>query len=209
MTAGFAQQSTKYGGTVPQENPLSTRHTGQAPLPAVPTPQVPAYTASDQATYSPVHAAGTDVEATIKSTEDAAAPFWSQGIPGFSVGGAIDSSVAENPYLPTAAISVRSTPIIGYTGANTSFMLASGVPAAGMSTLSAATAVGATTVTVGTGSNFTAGQPFFVDTGLNIETGWITSVSGNTITLNAPLTAGARERGPVPRERGSARRVHR
>ena len=56
-----------------------------------------------------------------------------------------------------------------------------------MSTTTAATAVGATTVPVATGANFTAGQPFFVDTGLNIETGWITAVSGNTITLNAPL----------------------
>ena len=83
---------------------------------------------------------------------------------------------------------IRSTPVLGYTGAHTSFAFASGVPAAGMSTTSAATAVGATTVPVASGAVFTAGQPFFIDTGSNIETGYITAVSGNTITLNAPLT---------------------
>src|SRR6202000_2556454 len=55
VTAGFAQQSAKYAGTVPQENPLRYNQTGSAPLPAVPTPNVPAYSASDQATFSPVH----------------------------------------------------------------------------------------------------------------------------------------------------------
>jgi PKD repeat protein len=57
-----------------------------------------------------------------------------------------------------------------------------------MSTTTAATAVGATTVPVATGANFTAGQPFFIDTGNSVETGYITAVSGNNITLNAPLT---------------------
>jgi hypothetical protein len=189
VTAGFAQQSTKYGGTVPAENPLNmATSNGSAPLPAVPTPNVPAYSASDQATYSPVHAAGTGDEALIKSTEDAAGSFWSAGIAGFSVGGDIDSNLTENPYPASTAAAIRSTPVLGYTGAHTSFALASGVPAAGMSTTSAATAVGATSVPVAAGANFTAGQPFFIDTGSNLETGWITSISGNTITLNAPLT---------------------
>src|SRR5206468_7848933 len=86
VTAGFAQQSTKYGGTVPQENPLRYNQTGSAPLPAVPTPFVPAYTASDQASFSPVHPASTAPEAQASTHEDEASIFWNLGIPGFSVG---------------------------------------------------------------------------------------------------------------------------
>jgi hypothetical protein len=188
VTAGFAQQSTKYGGTVPQENPLRYDHTGSAPLPAVPTPFVPAYTASDQSTFSPVHPAGTAPEAQILSTEDDAASFWNLGIPGFSVGGIQDSNIDENPYPSTTSAAIRSTPVLQYSGGGTSFELASNVPAAGMSTLSAPTAIGDTTVTVGAGTNFTAGQPFFVDTGSNLEVGKIAAVNGNTLTLAAPLT---------------------
>jgi hypothetical protein len=188
VTAGFAQQSVKYGGTVPQENPLRYDHTGSAPLPAVPTPNVPAYTGSDQASFSPVHPAGTASEAQILSTEDDAASFWNLGIPGFSVGGIQDSNIDENPYPSTTSATIRSTPVLQYSGGGTSFELASGVPAAGMSTLSAPAAIGDTTVTVGTGANFTAGQPFFVDTGSNLEVGKISDVNGNTLTLAAPLT---------------------
>ena len=195
VTAGFAQQSAKYGGTVPQENPLrysvSGSQAGNAPagiglLPT--TPNVPAYSASEQAAFSPVHAAGTAPEAEMLSNEDPAAAFWTRGIPGFSVGGIQDSNIVENPYASTTADSIRSTPVLAYSGGGTSFEFGSGVPVAGMSTTTAATAVGATTVPVATGANFTPGQPFFIDTGSNVETGWITAVSGNNITLNAPLT---------------------
>src|SRR4051812_28953000 len=55
VATGFAQQSAKYDGLIPQENPLRYNHIGSAPLPFVDTPLVPAYTASDRATYSPVH----------------------------------------------------------------------------------------------------------------------------------------------------------
>jgi PKD domain len=192
VTAGFAQQSTKYGGTVTQENPLRYNGTGSVPgglaSPLLPTqPSVPAYSASDQATYSPVHAAGTAPESEILSTEDPAAAFWQKGIPGFSVGGDLDSNSVENPYASSVSSTVKSTPILAYTGGGTSFELGTGVPAAGMSTLTAATAVGATSVTVANGGNFTDGQPFFIDTGSNLETGVITGTSGNTITLGAPL----------------------
>ena len=188
VTAGFAQQSAKYGGTVPQENPLRYNHTGSAPLPAVPTPSVPAYTPSDQATYSPVHPAGTDVEAMESTHEDDAASFWSLGIPGYSVGGDIDSNIAENPYPSTTSAAIRSTPVLSYTGAGTAFEFASSVPAAGMTTLSAASAIGASTVTVASAANLIAGQPFFVDTGLNLETGQITNIAGTTVTVSPPLT---------------------
>jgi PKD domain-containing protein len=187
VTAGFAQQSAKYGGTVPQENPLRYDHTGSAPLPAVPTPDVPAYTASDQATYSPVHAAGTAVEAQESSHEDEASIFWNLGIPGFSVGGDQDSNIDENPYPATTSASIRSTPVLQYTGGGTSFELASNVPTAGMTVLAAPTAVGDTTVTVASSANLIAGQPFFVDTGLSLETGVISSITGNVVTLNHPL----------------------
>jgi len=187
VTAGFAQQGAKYGGTVPQENPMRYNHTGSAPLPAVPTPNVPAYTASDQSTYSPVHAAGTAVEAQESTHEDEASIFWNQGIPGFSVGGVQDSNIDENPYPSTVSASVRSTPVLQYGGGGTAFELGSGVPAAGMTTLNGATAVGATTVTVASATNLVAGQPFFVDTGLNLETGVISSIAGTTVTITPAL----------------------
>jgi len=187
VTAGFAQQSDKYGGTVPQENPLRYDHTGSAPLPAVPTPSVPAYTASEQASFSPVHAAGTAVEAQESTHEDEASIFWNLGIPGFSVGGVQDSNIDENPYPATTDASIRSTPVLQYTGGGTSFELASNVPTAGMTVLTAPTAAGDTTVTVASTANLIAGQPFFVDTGLSLETGVISSISGTTVTLNHPL----------------------
>src|SRR3954470_12690604 len=60
VTAGFAQQSAKYSGAIKQENPLRYNAAGSAPgalnPPQAPqTPTVPAYTATDQATYSPVN----------------------------------------------------------------------------------------------------------------------------------------------------------
>jgi hypothetical protein len=193
VTAGFAQQGAKYNGTVPQENPLRYDRTGSAPLPAVATPNVPAYTASDQSSFSPVHAAGTAVEAQESTHEDEASLFWNRGIPGFSVGGVQDSNIDENPYPSSIAASVRSTPILQYTGGGTSFELGSGVPAAGMTTLAAASAAGDTNVKVASVTNVIAGQPIFVDTGLNLETGVIATVgtagaAGTGVTLTAPLT---------------------
>src|SRR4051794_36404686 len=90
VTTGFAQQSTKYDGKVPQESPLRYNATGSAPAaltladgshPLPQTPYVPAYTATEQSQYSPVHPAGTAPEAQILSTEDDAAAFWNLGIP--------------------------------------------------------------------------------------------------------------------------------
>jgi hypothetical protein len=196
VASGFAQQSTKYGGTVPQENPLRYNGTGSAPgglsagnggpqLPS--TPNVPAYTPSEQAQYSPVHPAGTAPEAQILSTEDDAAAFWNLGIPGFSVGGVQDSNADENPYAASVSASRKATPVLQYTGGGTAFELASNVPAGGMTTLGAASAAGDTTVTVASATNLTAGQPFFVDTGQNLETGWIQSIAANVVTLAAPL----------------------
>ncbi len=188
VTAGFAEQSSKYGGTVPQENPLRYNHTGSAPLPAVPTPFVPAYTASDQSIYSPVQAAGTAPEAQESTHEDEASIFWNLGIPGFSVGGVQDSNIDENPYASAVADSRKATPILQYTGGGTAFELASNVPAAGMTTLAAASAAGDTNVTVASAANLVAGQPFFVDTGSNLEVGQIASIAGSVVTLAAPLT---------------------
>jgi hypothetical protein len=192
ITAGFAQQSAKYSGTVPQENPLRYNHTGSAPLPAVPTPDVPAYTPSDQSSFSPVHPAGTAPEAQESSTEDEASIFWNLGIPGFSVGGVQDSNIDENPYPSTASAAIRSTPILQYSGGGTAFELASNVPAAGMTTTAAASAVGDTNVKVAAVTNLVAGQPFFIDTGQNLEIGQIATVgtsgaTGTGVTLTAPL----------------------
>ena len=192
ITAGFAQQSAKYGGTVPQENPLRYNHTGSAPLPAVPTPDVPAYTPSDQSSFSPVHPAGTAPEAQESSTEDEASIFWNLGIPGFSVGGVQDSNIDENPYPSSISTAIRSTPILQYSGGGTAFELASNVPAAAMTTTAAANAVGDTNVKVASVTNLVAGQPFFIDVGQSLETGVIASVgtagaTGTGVTLTAPL----------------------
>jgi hypothetical protein len=204
VTAGFAQQSAKYNGQVPQENPLRYGNgaaAGSAPAglpasaggPQLPqTPYVPAYTASEQATYSPVHAAGTQPESQILSTEDDAAAFWSLGIPGFSVGGVQDSNIVENPYAATVSAAIRATPILQYAGGGTGFELASGVPTAGMTTLAAASAVADMNVKVASVTSLTAGQPIFIDVGQALEVGQIASVgtagaAGTGVTLTAPL----------------------
>src|SRR3954464_4995168 len=79
VSAGFTQQSTKYNGSIKQENPLRYNGAGSAPGGLTPanggpqapqTPTVPAYTASDQADYVTLHPAGTAPEAQILSNED-------------------------------------------------------------------------------------------------------------------------------------------
>src|SRR3954454_3589227 len=200
VTAGFTQQSTKYNGSIKQENPLRYNGAGSAPGGLTPanggpqapqTPTVPAYTASDQATYSPVHPAGTAPEAQILSTEDPAAALWSQGIPGFSVGGVQDTNSVENPYPATTSDAIKATPVIQHMG-GTSLQMGSNTPAAGMTTAAAATDAGATNVKVAAVTGLVAGQPFMVDTGQNLEVGRIATVgtagaTGTGVTLTAPL----------------------
>jgi hypothetical protein len=225
VTAGFAQQSTKYNGSVKQENPLRYDASGSAPGalgaaaggPQKPqTPTVPAYTAADQAQYSPVHPAGTAPEAQILSTEDPAAAFWTQGIPGFSVGGIQDTNSVENPYPATTSDALKATPVIQHMG-GTSLQMGQG--GGGTQPVLnpivntwAAVAAGDTTVkvrllTTGSGSNqtlvpptttFAVGQPIMIDTGQNLEVGQIKAIDPTvngtvadggwgTITLTAPL----------------------
>ncbi len=201
VTAGFAQQSGKYNGAVKQENPLRYNGTGSAPGglstanggPQTPqTPTVPAYTASDQATYSAVHPAGTAPEAQILSTEDPAAPFWSAGIPGFSVGGIQDTNIVENPYPASTSDAIKSTPVIQHLGGTSLQIGNESSLTAGMTTATAASESGATNVKVAAVTNLVAGQPFMVDTGLNLEVGQIESVgtagaTGTGVTLTSPL----------------------
>jgi hypothetical protein len=201
VTAGFAQQSTKYNGSIKQENPLRYNGTGSAPGglsaanggPQTPqTPTVPAYTAADQATYSPVHPAGTAPEAQILSTEDPAAALWNQGIPGFSVGGVQDTNSVENPYPASTSDSIKATPVIQHLGGTSLQIGNESSLTAGMTTSSAATAAGDTNVKVAAVTNLVAGQPFMVDTGQSLEVGQIASVgtagaTGTGVTLTAPL----------------------
>jgi hypothetical protein len=213
VTAGFAQQSSKYNGTVKQENPLRYNGAGSAPAglsaaaggPQLPkTPLVPAYTASDQATYSPVHPAGTAPEAQILSTEDPAAALWGQGIPGFSVGGVQDTNSVENPYPATTSDSIKATPVIQHLGGTSLQIGNEGSLSGTMTTVAAASAAGDTSVKVTaltTGSpptavplttSFAVGQPLMIDTGQNLEVGQIASIGtagagGTGITLTAPL----------------------
>src|SRR3954470_20012143 len=205
VTAGFAQQSAKYNGSVKQENPLrydaGTGNSGSAPGaltaaqggPQMPsTPTVPAYTASEQAAYSPVHPAGTAPEAQILSTEDPSAAFWNSGIPGFSVGGVQDTNAVENPYPASTSDAIKSTPVIQHLGGTSLQIGNESSQTAGMTTSSAATDAGATNVKVAAVTAFVAGQSFMVDTGQNLEVGQIASVGtagagGTGITLTAPL----------------------
>lgn len=198
VTAGFAQQSAKYNGSVKQENPLRYNGAGSAPgaiagNPQLPqTPTVPAYTAAEQATYSAVHPAGTAPEAQILSTEDPAAALWSQGIPGFSVGGVQDTNSVENPYPTTTSDAIKATPVIQHLGGTSLQIGNESSLTGGMTTSSADTAVGDTNVKVAAVTNLVAGQPFMVDTGQNLEVGQIASVgtagaTGTGVTLTAPL----------------------
>ncbi len=198
VTAGFAQQSAKYNGSIKQENPLRYNGAGSAPgaiagNPQLPqTPTVPAYTASDQTTYSPVHPAGTAPEAQILSTEDPAAALWSQGVPGFSVGGVQDTNSVENPYPASTSDAIKATPVIQHMGGTSLQIGNESSLTGGMTTSSAATAAGDTNVKVAAVTNLVAGQPFMVDTGQNLEVGQIDSVgtagaTGTGVTLTAPL----------------------
>src|SRR3954470_13935160 len=201
VTAGFTQQSTKYNGSIKQENPLRYNGAGSAPGGLTPanggpqapqTPTVPAYTASDQATYSPVHPAGTAPEAQILSTEDPAAALWSQGIPGFSVGGVQDTNSVENPYPASTSDAIKSTPVIQHLGGTSLQIGNEGSLTAGMTTSAAAADAGATNVKVAAVTNLVAGQPLMIDTGQNLEVGQIANVgtagaAGTGVTLAAPL----------------------
>jgi PKD domain len=185
VTAGFSQQGNKYGFSVPLENPLRYNQLGQAPNPysgVVPTK--PAYTAADQARYSPVR---DDTD----GLEDEQA-FFDQGIPGFTVSGVKNSSADENPYAASVADSIKATPIIGYAGNQTTFQLGNGTPQPGMTITVAATAAGDTTVKVANVTNLAAGQPIFIGTGVDTEYGQIQSVGtagadGTGVTLVSPL----------------------
>jgi hypothetical protein len=185
ISAGFNQQGAKYNFSVPLENPLRYNQTGQAPNPSsgvVPTK--PAYSAADQAQFSPVR---DDTDAL----EDEQA-FFDQGIPGFTVSGVKSSSSDENPYAASVSDTRKATPVIGYAGNQTTFQLGNGTPQPGMTATAVAAAAGDTTVKVADVTNLAAGQPIFIGTGADIEYGQIKSVGtagadGSGVTLVAPL----------------------
>jgi hypothetical protein len=184
VLAGFAQQGGKYGFSVPLENPLRYNQVGQAPNPAGPTPVKPAYSAADQALYSPVR---DDAD----GLEDEQA-FANKGIPGFTVSGVKNSNADENPYPAGVDAARRATPVVGYAGNQTTFQLGNGTPQPGMTALAADAAAGDTTVKVAAVANLAAGQPIFLDTGGNTEYGQIQAVgtagaAGTGVTLGAPL----------------------
>jgi len=180
VLAGFGQQGAKYNFSVPLENPLRYNQTGQAPNPysgVVPTK--PAYSPADQAQYSPVRD-----DTTALEDEQA---FFDKGIPGFTVSGVKNSSADENPYAASVDPTRKATPIVGYAGNQTTFQLGNGTPQPGMTTTTAGTAPGATTIPVANTTNLAAGQPIFIDTGENIEYGQIQSIGMGTVTLAQPL----------------------
>src|SRR5256885_1317016 len=185
IAAGFSQQGTKYGFTMPLENPLRYNQPGQAPNPysgVVPTK--PAYLAADLDRLSPVR---DDTDAL----EDEQA-FFNRGIPGFTVSGVKNSNIDENPYPASVSDAIRSTPIIGYAGNQSTFQLGNNTPQPGMTTVAVAAAPGDTTVKVADVANLAPGQPIFVGTGADTEYGQISAVGtagagGTGVTLTAPL----------------------
>jgi hypothetical protein len=184
VLAGFAQQGAKYGFSVPLENPLRYNRTGQAPNPAVPTPTRPAYSAADQALYSPVRD-------DTSALEDEQA-FFDRGIPGFSVSGVKNSGTEENPYAAGVGAATRATPIVGYAGNQTTFQIGNGTPQPGMTATAADAAAGDTVVKVGSVTNLAAGQPILIGAAPDTEYGHIVSVgtagaAGTGVTLAAPL----------------------
>ena len=180
VAAGFNQQGQTYNFSVPLENPLRYNQTGQAPNPysgVVPTK--PAYSAADQAQFSPVR---DDTD----GLEDEQA-FFDKGIPGFTVSGVKNSNSDENPYAASVSDARKATPVIGYAGNQTTFQLGNNTPQPGMTTLAVASAPADTTVTVADTANLPAGQPIFVDTGANIEYDQIQSINGTAVTLTKAL----------------------
>ncbi|GIH17162.1 PKD domain-containing protein [Rugosimonospora africana] len=192
IQAGFQQQGTKYNFSVPLENPLRYNQNGQAPNPySGVAPVKPAYSAADQAQYSPVR---DDAD----GLEDERA-FFDKGIPGFTVSGAKNSSSDENPYGASVSSTTKATPIIGYAGNQTTFQLGNNTPQPGMTTTVAPAAAGDTDVKVADVTNLAAGEPIFIGSGAAIEYGQIQSVgtagaTGTGVTLTAPL-AGAHPTG--------------
>ncbi|MDT4988277.1 MAG: hypothetical protein QOI74_2371 [Micromonosporaceae bacterium] len=185
VLAGFSQQGAKYNFSVPLENPLRYNQTAQAPNPysgVVPTK--PAYSATDQARFSPVR---DDTDAL----EDEQA-FFDRGVPGFTVSGVKNSNVDENPYAASVSDTTKATPVIGYAGNQTTFQLGNNTPQPGMTTTATPAAAGDTNVKVAAVTNLAAGQPIFIGTGADIEYGQIQSVgtaeaAGTGVTLVAPL----------------------
>jgi hypothetical protein len=185
VLAGFSQQGAKYNFSVPLENPLRYSQTAQAPNPysgVVPTK--PAYSATDQARFSPVR---DDTDAL----EDEQA-FFDRGVPGFTVSGVKNSNVDENPYAASVSDTTKATPVIGYAGNQTTFQLGNNTPQPGMTTTATPAAAGDTNVKVAAVTNLAAGQPIFIGTGADIEYGQIQSVgtaeaAGTGVTLVAPL----------------------
>ena len=185
LSAGFNQQGEKYNFSVPVENPLRYNQTGQAPNPYSGVVETkPAYSAADQAAFSPV-------QSDTTGTEDEQA-FFDKGIPGFTVSGVKNSNSQENPYASSVSDSIKATPIISYAGNQTTFQIGDNTPVAGMTTTAAATSPGDTTVTVTSAASLAVGNPIFIDTGTNIEYDQITAIGtpgagGTQVTLANPL----------------------
>ena len=161
MTAGFAQQSAKYGGTVPQENPLRyNHHRARRRCPAVPTPIVPAYTASDQATVLAGAPGRHGARGADPLDRGRRSPLLEPRHPGLQR--------RRRPGLEHRREPVPVDDERGRSGRRRSSSTraaarrsssASSVPAAGMTTLAAATAVGDTNVKVAVGRRTSTAGP--------------------------------------------------
>jgi hypothetical protein len=187
VSAGFAEQGAKYAFSSPAENPLKYNQTGQAPTSySGSAPVLPAYSAADQAKFSPVR---DDTDAL----EDEQA-FFAKGIPGFTVSGVKNTNADENPYAASVSDAVKATPVIGYAGNQTTFQLGGSTPVAGMTTTAAPVSAGDTNVKVAAVTNLAVGNAIFIDRGSDIEYDQITAIgtagaTGTGVTLATPLKA--------------------
>jgi hypothetical protein len=185
VSAGFDQQGAKYAFASPAENPLRYNQTGQAPNPySGSVPVFPAYSAADQARFSPVR----DDTDGLEDEQ----PFFAKGVPGFTVSGVKNSNADENPYAASVSATIKNTPVIGYAGNQTTWQLGGGTPVAGMTTTAAPVAAGDKVVKVAAVANLAVGNAIFVDAGSNIEYGQIQSIgtagaTGTGVTLVSPL----------------------
>lgn len=107
VSAAFHVLGAKYHDQVPLEDPLTIAQFA----PSDPTPRtMPAYSDADQQRFSPVQ------DDALGRTDQV--PFVSQGIPGYGVLGAFDTTANENPY-PSFYTDAEKLPIFDYAGYDT------------------------------------------------------------------------------------------
>ena len=200
VTAGFAQQSAKYGGTVPQENPLRYNHTGSgAAARRVPRRRTspPTRRPSRRSTRRCTRRARPPrrrIDARGRGRRSSGT--WASPASASAASRTPTSTRTRTPRRSRRASGRRRSSSTRAAARRSSS--ASGVPAAGMTTLAAATAAATRRSRSPPARTSIAGQPFFVDTGLEPrDRRRSTSISGThghdqPAPLSSPTRAASR-----------------